>query len=233
MKEPQDFWAQKAKDLKRERKFEEAVKILDKVKMIKEQEKDENFWYRKAIHFYEISEFDQAKFALKKNLEKHSQSYDVFFLMGKILYKLKEYEQSLEYYNKAFEEYSRLQLRNSSKVDQMKNVRKFEEAVIYADKVYQQKEINTEFWHFKGMALFELGKYSEASLCFETILEEDHKNTGALYELAKSELFAGNKKNSINILIKACKMDSDVKKKLRVDKDFESIYREKLFSTVT
>lgn len=229
MKEPQEFWSQKANELKKERKFEEAVKVLDKVKSIKSHEKDDNFWYKKAVHFFEIKEFDQSKNALDNHLEKKAQSYDSFFLMGKILFNLEKYEQSLECYNKAFEEYSRLHLRNSSKVNLMKNIGKFEEAVRYADKVHQQKDVDDEFWYFKGLTLLELRKFSDSSSCFETILQKDGKNTKILYVLAKSELLAGNKKKSIDILMRACKLDSNIKSILKQDKDFESIYREKLF----
>ena len=229
MKEPQEFWSQKANELKKERKFEEAVKVLDKVKSIKSHDKDDNFWYKKAIHFFEIKEFEQAKNALDNHLEKKGNSFDSFLLMGKILFNLKNYEQSLECYNKAFEEYSRLHLRNSSKLNLMKNVGKFEEAVKYADKVHQQKDIDDEFWYFKGLTLLELRKFNESSSCFETILQRDGKNTKILYVLAKSELLAGNKKKSIDTLMRACKIDSNIKSILKHDKDFEPIYREKLF----
>ena len=233
MKDPQEHWGQKAENLKKSGKFEEAIKIFDKVKGIKDQEKDPNYWNKKAIHCCDIGEFEQAKNALEKDLEINKKSFDSYFLMGKIFYKLKKYEESLEYYNKAFEEYSRQHLRNSSKVDQMKNIRKFEEAVLYADKVYQEKELDDDFWYHKGMTLVKLKKYGDASSCFETILKTDQKNTKILYELAKSELFAGNKENSLDILAKICKMDSHVKEKLTVDRDFESLAEEKQFQTIT
>jgi len=229
MKEPQEYWNRKAIDLKKEGKFEEAVKMLDKIKTIKKHEKDDNFWYKKALHYLDIGEFDQSKQSLEKHLENNPQSYDSFFLMGKILFNLKKYEQSLEFYNKAFEEFSRLQLRNSSKVDLMKNVGKFEEAVKYADKIYQQKDIDDKFWYFKGLTLLKLDKYGESSSCFQTILHRDPKNTQILYALAKSELFSGDKKNAINTLLKACSLDSKIRDRLREDPDFVSIYREKLF----
>jgi len=214
-------------------KFEEAIKIFDKVKGMKEQEKDDDFWNKKANHYWEIGEFEQAKNALEKDLEINNKSFDSFFLMGKIFYKLKKYEESLEYYNKASEENSRLHLRNNSKVDQMKNVRKFEEAVKYADKVYQEKELDHEFWYHKGMTLTKLKKFNEASSCFKTILETNQENTKILYELAKLELFEGNTQNSLDILEKTCKIDSHVKEKLRVDEDFKSIAEEKRFQTIT
>jgi tetratricopeptide (TPR) repeat protein len=229
MAEPKDHWAQKAEEFKKEGKFEEAIKVLDKVVGIKKQEKDVNFWNKKAIHYCDIGEFEQAKKSLEKDLEVNQKSYDSFFLMGKILYKLNKYEESLEYFNKASEEYNRQHMRNSNKIDQMKNARKFEEAVKYSDLIYQEKEIDTEFWYQKGMVLTKLKKFKDASSCFETILEKEPENPKFLYEWAKSELGARNKQKSLEILRKACLIDSQVKEKLRIDKDFDPISEEKQF----
>ncbi|MDH3677091.1 MAG: tetratricopeptide repeat protein [Nitrosopumilus sp.] len=231
--DPKKFWASKADSLKKEKKFEDAVKILDKVKKIKKEEKADDFWYRKAVNNYEIGDYSDARASAEKSLEKGTRKYDSFFLMGKILYKLEKYEESLECYNKASEEYGRQHLRNTSKVDQMKNVRKFEEAVKYADKVYQEKELDQEFWYHKGITLIKVRKFSEASSCFKACLETNQNNTKFQYELAKSELFAGNTQNSLDILEKACSMDSNIKEKLRIDKDFESISQEKRFRVIT
>ena len=229
MAEPKEYWALKAEDLKKAGKFEEAIKMLDKVNEVKREEKDPDYWFKKAIHFCEIGEYQSAKNAIEKDLGIKQKSYDSFFLLGKILYKLKNYEESLECFNKASEEYNRQHMRHTHKIDQMKNVNKFEEAVKYSDLVYQEKEIDQEFWFQKGMTLNKLKKFNEASLCFETILEKKQNNPKILYELAKSELFAGNQQKSLQILEKACKFDSQIKEKLRIDKDFEPISEEKQF----
>ncbi|MFQ5440930.1 MAG: tetratricopeptide repeat protein [Nitrosopumilaceae archaeon] len=231
MADPKEIWTQKAENLKKAGKFEEAIKMLDKVQEVKREEKDENFWYKKATHYCEIGEYEEAKNALDKDLETNQKSYDSFFLMGKIFYKLMKYENSLECFNKASEEYSSQHLRNVNKIDQMKNVRKFEEAVKYSDKVYQEKELGDEFLFQKGMVLVKLKKFSEASLCFERILEKDQNNSKILYELAKSELWAGNQQKSLDILEKACLIDSAIKEKLRIDSDFKPISEEKQFQT--
>ena len=79
------------------------------------------------------------------------------------------------------------------------------------------------------MTLNKLKKFNDASLCFENILEKKPDNPKILYELAKSELWAGNQQKSLEILERACKLDSHVKEKLRIDKDFESISEERQF----
>ena len=232
MTDPKEHWAEKAEELKKNRKFEEAIKMLDKVQEVKREEKEDNFWYKKAINYCEIGEYEQAKDTLEKDLEINQKSFDSFFLMGKIFYKLKKYEESLECYNKASEEYNSQHLRHTNKIDQMKNVKKFEEAVKYSDLVYQEKELGEEFWHNKGMTLIKLEKFNDASSCFETILEKKQNNPKILYELAKSELWAGNKLRTLEILEKACNLDSQVKEKLRIDKDFDQISEEKQFQTM-
>ena len=229
MTDPKEHWALKADEFKKSGKFEEAIKMLDKVNEVEREEKDFDHWYKKAIHFCEIGEYVPAKNALEKDLETKQKSYDSFFLMGKILYKLKNYEESLECFNKASEEYNRRHMRHTHKIDQMKKVNKFEEAVKYSDLVYQEKEIDQDFWFQKGMTLNKLKKYNEASLCFENILEKKQNNPKILYELAKSELWSGDRQKSLEILEKACKLDSHVKEKLRIDKDFEQLSEEKKF----
>ena len=232
MVDPKEYWAKKAEELKKDRKFEEAVGILDKVQKIEKEEGADDFWYKKATHSYELGEYEQAINELSKDLETNQKSYDTFFLMGKILYELKKYEESLENYNKASEEFNRQHLRHSQKVDQMKNVRKFEEAVKYSDKIYQEKKLDHIYWHNKGMTLFNLKKFNDASSCFKIALETDQNNSKILYELAKSELCAGNKENSFEILKKTCAINPNNKEKLRVDKDFEQISKEKQFRII-
>lgn len=232
MVDPKEHWEQKAEEFKKAGKFEEAIKMLDKVQQVKREEQGVDFWYQKATQCCEIGEFEQAKEALEKDLETNQKSYDSFFLMGKILYQLKKYEKSLECYNKALEEYSSQHLRYVNKIDQMKNVNKFEEAVKYSDKIYQEKELDEEFWFQKGMVLNQLKKFDDASSCFKIILEKNQNNPKIQYELAKSELWCGNKKRALQILEKACMMDSSIKEKLRIDKDFEPLSEEKQFQSI-
>jgi tetratricopeptide (TPR) repeat protein len=231
--EPKEHWSIKAEEFKKERKFEEAVKMLDKVHELEKEEKEDNFWYKKATQYCDIGEYEQAKDALNQDLKINQKNFETFFLMGKILYKLKKYEESLECYNKASEVHTSQHLRNTLKIDQMKNVGKFEEAVKYSDMIYQEKQLGTEYWHQKGMVFFKLKKFNEASSCFEIILEQNHDDPKILYELAKSELGAGNKQKTFEILEKACIIEPRIIEKLRIDKDFEPIAEEKQFRVIT
>ena len=229
MSEPKEHWALKAEELKKNRKFEEAIKILDKVKEIEKEETQDDFWYQKAINYCDIGEYEKAKDSLDKELETNQKSYKTFFLLGKILYDLKKYEESLEWFNKASEEHGSQHLRYAQKIEKMKNARKFEEAVKYSDLVHQEKPLDEEYWSNRGHVLFKLKKFNEASSCFEKVLETNPKDVNSLYELGKSELLAGNKEKSFENLEKACKIDAAIVEKMRIDLDFDKISQEKQF----
>jgi len=232
MVDPKEHWATKAEELKKARKFEEAVGILNKVQEIEKEEKADDFWYRKAIQYCDLGEYEEAIVALDKDLEINKKSYETFFLLGKILYEIKKYEESLEYLNRASEERNIQHLRNTQKIDQMKNVHKFEEAIKYSDKVYQEKALDHTYWHQKGVVLFHLKKFNEASSSFKIALETSQQNPKILYELAKSELCAGNKEESFEILEKICADNPNNKEKLRIDKYFEQVSNEKQFRII-
>lgn len=232
MVDPKEHWMIQAERLKKDGKFEEAIKILDKIQEIKKEEKDDDFWYKKGIHLCEIGEYEQAKISLEKDLEINNKSYKTFFLYGKVLHQLKNYEEALEFYNKASEELNSMNLKNSNKIDKMKDVHKFEEAVKYSDLVYQQNQLDSLYWYHRGLALFKLKKFGESSSCFENALEKDQNNPTFLYELAKSELWADNIQKSLKILEKTCSLDPLVREKLKIDKDFEVLTGEKQFRVI-
>lgn len=232
MNEPKEHWELEAQKLKESRKFEEAIKVLDKVQELEKEEKEENFWYKKAIHFCEIGEYEQAKESLFKELELNQKSFDALFLMGKICFELKKYDESLEYYNKASENHASNHLRNVQKIENMKKVRKFEEVVIYSDRVHQEKALDFDYWYHKAMALLMLKKFQDASACFHNCLEKNAENPEILYELAKSELNCNNKKKCYEALEKACAIDSKMKEKVRVDRDFDQINEESQFRVI-
>lgn len=178
MKDPREYWSSQAEKLKKAGKFEDAVKALDKIQEIVKEEKAEDFWFKKAESYFEIKEYEKAKNALYKDLERGHKTFDIFFLLGKIMHELENYEESLECYNKASEEYSSKHMKQTLKIDQMKKVRKFEEAVKYSDMINQTKELDSDFWHHKGKTLLKLGKTDEGSSCFEKSLKMAKENSG-------------------------------------------------------
>ena len=230
--DPKEHWKSKAAELKKERKFEESVGFLDKVKGIQNSKNSENYWYKKACDLYEIGEYDKAKDALLKDLEVNKKNYETLFLLAKILFELKSYEESLEYLNKASEDHDSKLLKNIQKIDQMKNLRKFEEAVKYSDKVKQDNPLDHSYWYQRGMVFFKLRKFTDALSCFNSALElkQEHQNT--LYQLAKTELYAGNKEKSFEILERICTIEPNNKEKLRLDSDFKHVLNDKYFKRI-
>lgn len=232
MVDPKEYWASKANKLKSAGKFEEAVKILDKITNITKDEYSDNYWYDKSKHFFEIGEYEQAEKSLLKDLETGHKSYENFFLFGKILYKLKKFEESLECYNKAFEEYSSKKLKQKLKIEQMKKIRRFEEAIKYSDLVKQTKGIDSDYWHHKGKTFLRLKKIDQVFFCFEKALELDKKNAELLYDFAVIELRKGNKKKSMELLESACLLKSGLIKKLLNDGNFTELKEQKRFQKI-
>jgi tetratricopeptide (TPR) repeat protein len=107
------FYDKKAEELKKSKKFEEALIFTDKAKAIKDEEKSDNYWYKKAMRFHEFGEHENAIECIDKDLEVHKKSYESYFLKARILMDLKNYEQAIEYFNKASEETNQKLLQNS------------------------------------------------------------------------------------------------------------------------
>lgn len=219
------FFTDRANDLKKEKKFEEALKFIDEAQKIKEDQKSPDFWYMRGIRLCEFGEYEKALECFDNDLILHEKSYKTFFIKARILFLLKQYAESIECFNKAAEENHDHYLQNRKKAEQFKQKHKFEKALIYADAASYEKPLDYTFWYYKGLAFLKLKKYDMASSCFMKSLEikSDPK---ILYDLAKCELFAGNEEKSLEILQKSCNLDPNNKEKLKVDSDF-SILSEK------
>ena len=232
MKDISSFFAKKAEKLKSERKFEEALQFTDKAKEIKNEEKSEDFWYKRAIRCCELGEYEEAVECLDKDITYNKKSYETFFLKGLILYELTNYEESIEYFNRASEERNQNYLQSSKKINHMKNAQKFEKALIYTDKVMNENPLDENFWYHKGLSFLKLKKFEKATECFTKALEIKEDFAKALYALSKSELCLGNEEKCLEILEKACSMDSTNKEKLRVDGDFSILSNDKQFRVI-
>ena len=167
-----------------------------------------------------------------KGLERDHRSYESFLLLGEIFYKLERYEESLECYNKAFEEYSSKKMKQELKIEQMKRVRKFEEAIKYSDTIKQTKEIDADYWYNKGKTFLMLKKIEHAFHCFEKALELDKKNPELFYDFAHVELLAENQIRSIELLETACLLKPNLIKKLIKDQDFSELNGQNRFQKI-
>lgn len=232
MKDISSFFAKKAEKLKAERKFEEAILFSDKANEIKEEEKSDDYWYKRAIHCCELGEYEEAVECLDKDLTLHKKSYETFFLKGLILYELKNYEESIECYNRAAEDRNQNYLQSSKKIGYMKKVQKFEKALMYSDLVHNEKPLDENFWYHKGLSFLKLKKYDKASECFKNSMEIKNNDPKLFYSLSKCELFLGNEEKCLELLEKACTIDSGTKDKLRIDNDFSSLSNNKQFRII-
>ena len=232
MKDIPSFYNKKAEELKKEKKFEEALKFSDKALEIKQDEKSEEFWYKKAVHCYEFGEYEDAIECLDKDIAVHEKSYETFFLKALILIQLKKYEEAIECFNKAAEERNQKYLQHVKKVDRMKDARKFEKALMYTDLAVNEKDLDSEFWHNKGIAFLKLKKHENAKECFTNALETNEDEPKILYDYAKCELFLGNEEKSTDILKKTCDLDPNTREKLRVDEGFSQLSNNKKFRTI-
>ena len=232
MKDISSFYTKKAEELKKARKFEEALKLNDKATQIKEEEKSDYFWYKRAVHLLEFEEYEDAKKCLDKDLSVHKKSYETYYLKGLILLQLKNYAEAIECFNKASEERNQQYLQNSKKMEHMKKARKFEKALIYTDLVAHEKQLDAEFWHNKGIAFFKLKKYEDAKECFTNALEVKDVDPKILYDQAKCELFLGNEEKGLDILEKSCNLDPISREKLRVDDDFSQLSNSRKFRAI-
>ncbi len=231
MKDIPSIYNDKATELKKQGKFEEALKFADKAQEVKKEEKSDNFWYNKAVRCCEFGEYEEAIDCLNKDLIVHKKSYETFFLKGLIMIQLKNSAEAIECFNKASEERNQQYLQNSKKVDHMKKVRKFEKALQYADLSINEKPLDSEFWYNKGTAFLKLKKYENALGCF-TKAQQEKEIPKILYDQAKCELFLGNEEKGLEILEKSCNLDSTSREKLKVDSDFSQFSNNNKFRAI-
>ena len=226
------FFYKKAEELKKARKFEEALELIDEANKIKDEEKSIDFWYKRGIRFFNFGEYEKALDCFDKDLTLHQKSYETFFAKGKILLQLKKYDEAVECFNKAAEEHHQQYLQCSKKAEHMKKAHKYEKALVYSDLASHEKPLDDTFWYYKAMALLKLQKYDMAHSCLTKALETKNDNPKVLYDLAKCELLAGNKQKSLELLQKSCSLDPTNNEKLRVDNDFSSLSENKQFRMI-
>jgi len=226
------YYNKKADELKKAKKFEEALKFTDKAAEIKGEERAEDFWHKKAVHCQEFGEYEDAIKCLDKELSVHEKSFETYFLKGQLLVQLKNYAEAIECFNKASEERNQQYLQNTKKVETMKKAQKFEKALLYKDLTFNEKELDEKFWHYKGIAFLKLKKYEQAKECFTNGLEKKEDDAKILYDQAKCELFLGNEEKSLDILKKACNLDSSCREKVKEDDGFSSLSNNKKFRII-
>jgi len=232
MNEPDDFWRNKAEVLKKSGKFEEALKAYDKAAKIEDEKKQADSWFKKAIDFSEIGDYEKALECLENDLKFNRSSFQTLFEKGIIFCLSKKYPEALECFNKAYESTFDDFLDSSNKIEKLKEHKKYEKAVLMSDKAMGVKPISQKFWHFKGIVLHEMKQFEDAIKCFNEGMASGQEFAELFYDLAKSQLMIGRVEECIDSLEKACKIDSALQKALSIDSTFKAISENQKFRQI-
>lgn len=231
MSDSPSHFTTRANELIKEKKFEEALSLMDEAQKIKEDQKSPDFWYVRGLYLCELGEYEQALECFDKDLTLNQKSYKTFFKKGQILFQLKQYAEAVECFNKSAEINYQQFLQSKEKAQHLKKAHKYEKSLIYYDLASSEKPLDASFWYYKGMALLKLKKYESASSCFTKAFEIT-PDSKILYDLAKCELLVGNVENCLNLLEKTCNLQSFTKEKLRIDSDFLILHENKHFRKI-
>jgi len=220
--EPEEFWLKKAEEFKKLKKVDEALECLEKVKEIDDAKNKPYFWYKKGIAYSEMEEFDKALQCFDKDLEVNKLNFETLYQKGIALYVLKKNLDAIECFNKAWElKYSNY-LKTKEQIHTLKDHKEFEKALTYTTKLGQMKSLPYQFWHYKALALTDLGKHQDAIKCYDEALSIKPDEPLVLFDKARCELLRGKENNCIPLLIKACKLDISIKYMIKKEKIFSN-----------
>ena len=74
-KEPEDIWIEKAETLRKSKKFEESIKLLDRARGFKEEKKGADYWYQRGVALTEVRKYEEALGCFDKDLELNKPSF--------------------------------------------------------------------------------------------------------------------------------------------------------------
>ncbi len=217
MFDPKEFWLNKAEEFKKLKKIDGALECMEKVRVIENSKNKPNFWFENGFACVEAGHYKEAMECFDKHLEFNPPDFDVMFQKGIVEYLLKNSLEAIEYFNKAWELKYAEHLQMQEQVSALKDHKEYEKAIKYATKLNEPFSIPKEFWQYKGFALAEHGNYEKAIECFDKILSVNPNEPGILFEKSKCELLQGNENNCIELLKKACELDSNLKDRILSD----------------
>lgn len=227
MNDPKEFLLDDAKKLVKSGNFEDALKNLDEIKNVYDNQ-SKDFWFKKGQYFSKTRDFEEAIRCFDKDLTLNKKSYRSFFAKGVAQYLNESYHEAIESFNRAWEMKHAGILKDVDQAKNLKNVNKFEKAVEYFDSAHQSDTVDSEFWNYKALSLFQIGNYEESITCFDEVLKNDPNNSEILYNKAKCELQLGKIDSCIVLLEKTCKLDPLKKEFLKNDPFFEGLDLEQL-----
>ena len=232
MNTPDEFWKNKAELLKKSGKFEEALKAYDKASKLENVKKQGNYWYQEASSFAEIGNYEKALECLENEIKENKPSFQSLFEKAVIMYLIKNYPEAVECFNKAYESTYDEFLDSKNLAKSFKEHKQFEKAVLATDKATHVKPIPEKFWHFKGLALYEMKKFDEALNCFEEAIKNGDESGELFYDMAKVQLNLENSPKAIELLDKACEINPDLRRTLALEPLFEKLKDDQKFRQI-
>ncbi len=224
MDDPVEFWRKKAEDCRKSGKLEDAVMYLNKAREFEDPRKKEKFWYKKAIGLLETGEYEESVKCLDNELQVSKDDPDACYAKAIALFALGQYIESVECFNRSYEIKYGQYLKTLNQAKSLKDHKKMEQVVKYYDIINKIEPLQFNFWFYRGLALHQIKKYNEAIESYDNALETKPKDPAIIiYHKARSELSAGRPDSCIELLEKACELDSSNKKLLRVDPLFEEL----------
>ena len=193
-------------NLTKKKNFEDAIKKMDEINDVyKHQDKD--YWFKKGQYLLDSDNYPEAIECFDKDLELNKKSYNTFRMKGISLYLSGSYHEAIECFNNALEIKFAEFLKNTDQAENLKNVKKFENAIKHYDVANHSESIDSEFWNYQALSLYNIEKYKEAKDCFDKILKKEQDNTDALLGKAKCELQSGNYESGFELLKKTITLD--------------------------
>jgi tetratricopeptide (TPR) repeat protein len=110
---------------------------------------------------------------------------------------------------------------------------KYDQAIICYDKILQDNPEHVTCLLNKGLALHYLGRYDQAIICYDKILSSTPKNPSALYHKACTKSLQKESNQSLALLEKAILLDEQYAKKASMDKDFDFLFNDPRFKSLT
>ncbi|WP_341790317.1 tetratricopeptide repeat protein [Rickettsia endosymbiont of Polydrusus tereticollis] len=200
---------------------EDLLKVIDKAINFSKDSKylnDDIIFAVKGDILFEVKKYDLAILAFNNRIKKHPLDPYNYYKISESLFKISEYEQALEYINKAIKlppntETKYLYWRfYACQAEILKELGKIEEALVACDNAIELGGAYS--YHQKAVILDEIGKYSEAIICL---------NKGIMqYPLYDLEICVQLK---AKILCKLNKYDEALET-LRNNKNFDTPYSE-------
>ena len=218
-----DYWLTKAEQLKKQGKFEEVIKSVDKASEMKESINKEKYWFSKGRILASVEKYEEAIICFDKELQFNTISFDTLYEKGIAFFNLKKYTEAVECFNKSWEAKHEEFMKLNNQGTTLKNYRKFEKAVLYIDQANAITDIEYDFWYYKGHSLYEIGKYEEASDCFDEALKLKPDDPSILFDKAKCQVALRNISESVQILERSCELEPKIKAKIQREKVFEEL----------